>query len=208
MVKRLTRCQVRERGNMFVDVNSHDSLETFRAMAVREYKVSPWLVDRYLSSLVSHIKYVQEAGKKLGVPEEQLEIHDQSKFSIAEFGFYAKHFHGGGDPDGFALAWLHHIHKNPHHWQHWIFPDGFTPKDSNLVESGVVAMLDNFALEMIADWMGASRVYTGSWNMHDWLIKNAPRIRLHSETRGFVIFELTKIGYGDTVNAIEWCGNE
>lgn len=45
-----------------------------------------------------------------------------------------------------------------------------------------------YAREMVADWMGASRGYTGSWDMEKWLDKNWPRIseNLHPHTRVFV----------------------
>jgi hypothetical protein len=152
----------------------------------------------FIESLNRHISYVQEAGAKIGVHPRQLEIHDNSKWSDAEFQAYAKHFHGGGVPDLFASAWLRHIHLNPHHWQHWIYPDGYTPKGSN-IEKGVVQMPNIYALEMVADWMGASRAYTGSWDMKDWLWKNMPKIRVHSETAEFLRQTLDTLGYADVV---------
>lgn len=153
---------------------------------------------KFVDSLADHLRYVIEAGRLIGVPEIRLMVHDESKFSIHEFRSYAKHFHGGGYPSGFARAWLHHMHYNPHHWQHWIFPDGFTPKSSN-VENGVVQMPNSYALEMIADWMGASMAYTGSWDMNVWLIKNMPNIRLHTETAEYVRGKLDALGYADVV---------
>lgn len=163
-----------------------------------EYYVPIAALRAYKESLESHILYVQQAGRRLGVDEHQLEAHDRSKYSMEEFPFYAMHFHGPGDADGFARAWLHHMNHNPHHWQHWIFPDGFTPKGST-VENGVVRMPDRYALEMIADWYGASKTYTGSWDMSEWLQKNMPRIRLHSETALYVRRILENEGYGDLV---------
>jgi len=156
------------------------------------------VVDSYTESLVAHIAYVQEAGRKIGVPESQLEIHDLSKWTDAEFLGYAKHFKGGGAPDDFANAWLHHIHFNPHHWQYWLFPDNYTPKGSK-VESGAVEMPQNFALEMIADWMGAGRAYAGSWDMAAWLSENIPRIRVHSQTAAYIRGILDSLGYADIV---------
>lgn len=48
----------------------------------------------------------------------------------------------------FNAAWLHHIHANPHHWQHWILrQDNGT--EITLVQP--VAVLN----EMVADWIGA-----------------------------------------------------
>lgn len=167
------------------------------------YGVDKVVAEAYIESLREHITYVQEAGRKIGVFPSLLEVHDQSKWSIFEFPGYAQHFKGGGDPDGFAAAWLHHIHYNPHHWQHWIFPDGYTPKGSK-VEGGVVEMTGIYVLEMVADWMGAGRAYTGSWDMADWLSENMPRIKVHSATAKYLVSILRGLGYADVVFAREF----
>lgn len=163
-----------------------------------DYQLDEQVQAAYRESLYDHIRFVREAGQQLGVPDRLLAIHDQSKFSEDEFVGYATHFHGGGAPDLFATAWLHHIHHNPHHWQHWIFPDGFTPPDSS-IENGVARMPLYYALEMIADWMGASMAYTASWDMQDWLHNNMPRITLHSETAMYVREVLDMLGYADVI---------
>ncbi len=160
------------------------------------YGIDKVVAEAFAESLREHIAYVQEAGRMIGVPESQLEIHDQSKWSEAEFPGYAKHLKGGGAPDEFARAWLHHIHHNPHHWQSWVFPDGFTPQGSE-VEDGIVRMPPLYALEMVADWMGASRAYTGSWDMKDWLSEHIPKIKVHSKTAGLLRELLDTHGYAD-----------
>lgn len=165
----------------------------------------------YTIRLQDHIKYVREAGERIGVRGELLNIHDNSKWWEPEFEAYAKYFCSGVDKspvdadsvsDEFSVAWLHHIHHNPHHWQHWIFSDGYTPKGST-VENGVVQMPEHYALEMIADWMGASRTYTGSWDMTDWLHKNMSRIRVHSKTADYlrdVLGSMADVVHPDVVN--------
>lgn len=163
------------------------------------YGVDTKIAERFIDTLQDHIKCVIEAGKQLGVPNDQLQVHDDSKWSQQEFPGYALHFQGGGAPDEFSRAWLHHIHHNPHHWQHWIYPDYYTPKESN-VENGMVEMPACYALEMVADWMGASRAYTGSWDMADWLVNNIPRIRVHSKTADHLRSILDNLGYADIVN--------
>lgn len=154
----------------------------------------PEVLQKHQDSLMRHIEAVHEAGEMLGVPKEQLEVHDLSKFSYEEFAPYARHFHGGGAPQAFARAWLHHIHHNPHHWDHWVFPDNYTPRDS-FVERGAVEMPGRFVLEMIADWIGSSVVYTGSDNMTQWLKQNFPRIRVHTHTASLLRKKLDEIGY-------------
>lgn len=156
-------------------------------------------------SLTKHIRYVYEAGKKIGVPIDQLEVHDWSKWTAAEFPFYTMKFHPGKQDidetyvnDAFALAWLDHLHKESHHWQHWIFPDYYTPKGSS-VEQGAVEMPEGYIREMVADWMGASRAYTGSYDMTEWLRVNLPEVHLHSKSRLVLSQILTEIGYQEDI---------
>lgn len=170
-----------------------------RKMKPRYRMIPAEWVEAFSKSLDKHIEAVREAGSKLGVPEMLLIHHDESKWSEAEFPHYARQFHGDkADPDGFAGAWLHHLHQNPHHWQHWVFPDGYVLKGSSL-ENGVMPMPDKYALEMVADWIGASVTYTGSEDILEWLIKNAPKIRLHTRTEGFVKEVLLSLGYNKNI---------
>lgn len=162
------------------------------------YGVDKTVAVDYIASLIEHVNYVRQAGLKIGVPGRQLACHDDSKWTQAEFPGYAMHFKGGGAPDAFASAWLHHLHHNPHHWQHWIFSDNFTPEGSE-VENGVVKMPEHYALEMVADWLGSSMAYTGSWDMKVWLLQNMPRIRVHSNTAVFLRETLDHLGYADVV---------
>ena len=168
----------------------------------------------YEERLNQHISFVREAGRKIGADEDLLRIHDASKWSSEEFDAYALYFARGADAspvdasivgDKFVKAWLHHIHHNPHHWQYWIFPDGYSPKDST-VENGCVEMPACYALEMVADWMGASKAYTGSWDMTDWLCKNMARIRVHSNTAKLIRNILDQEGYADTVYLYRFAG--
>ncbi len=151
---------------------------------------------KFSKSLNQHIKYVREAGSQLksfidkaDLPEweRRMESHDDSKWSPEEFKAYGDHFFGEGDSNGFVLAWLHHIHHNDHHWQHWIFPDGYKgPEDATNIHRNIVCMTPIATVEMIADWMGASRAYTGDWDMAKWLNNNAHKIKLHPTTAAYV----------------------
>jgi len=158
----------------------------------------------FFESLHLHKLYVLEAGLIVGgIPEEALFNHDASKFTEAEYPHYARQFHGDkGDPDGFARAWLHHIHYNPHHWQHWIFPDGYSPTGSKII-SGLMPMPVVYVREMVADWMGASRAYTGSWDMSDWLNTHliGDKIKAHPETIDLIYDVLFSIGYYNVDNS-------
>jgi len=156
----------------------------------------------YLDSALNHIRFVREAGLMIGVPKWRLWQHDASKFSPLEFASYAINFFGddlekAANKLHFDYAWLSHQHKNDHHWQHWLLP----------YDNGqrlVLPMPASAALEMIADWMGASMAYTGSWDMRNWLEANMGKIRLHPDTAHFVSSQLAALGYADIVNVHKW----
>ncbi len=158
--------------------------------------------ESYLRNLLAHVENVRKAGAWLGVPKEQLAEHDETKFTAAEFMPYVRQHHGDkGDPSSYAEAWLHHIHNNEHHWQHWIFPDGYSPKGSN-VQGGIVPMPDNYALEMVSDWAGANKTYQGHWDMSKWLNENFGRIHnfLSHSTHQYVLKTLKSIGYSHNMD--------
>lgn len=171
------------------------------------YGIDKIVAEKYIDSLKLHVDSVRLAGDKLNVNLTQLCYHDDSKWSEAEFPGYAQHFQGGGAPDMFSEAWLHHIHFNPHHWQHWIFPDNYTPKHSN-VENGIVEMPEHYALEMVADWMGAKRAYTGSWDMSDWLMKNISMVKVHSATAKYLKDILYDLEYEKVLGLVDFGNNQ
>jgi hypothetical protein len=90
--------------------------------------------------------------------------HDLSKLGLTEFTAYRQMFYPSETPEQWivrqtaiiertqltakVLAWLHHIHWNPHHWQHHILhqDDGRTLV---LIPHAVLAD------EMVADWLAA-----------------------------------------------------
>lgn len=175
---------------------------------------------KYIKSLFAHKWYVFLAGLKTGVPIWRLIVHDWQKFSHWEFKAYAQNFFGDDDlnnretheafqkykvteaaPFGhfakerFAYAWLHHENTAPHHWGYWI------PRSGKY--TGPLPMPETYVREMVADWMGASRAYTGSWNMAEWLSKNGPRMegKMHSQTVALIHDVLVEQGYMFTDNS-------
>jgi hypothetical protein len=133
------------------------------------------------------------AGRKLRVPLWRLIIHDYSKFAPAEFVAYRNRFFDGRagqedkkqDPNEFKLAWLHHIHRNPHHWEHWIL------RDNDPFEMPI-----NFVREMVADWMGAGRAITGERDISSWYETAKEYQKLHPTTRWVVEALLKDHKYG------------
>lgn len=117
----------------------------------------------YRNYIFEHIENVKKAFYKYGEllcnelnldfieMENQIAEHDDSKWSDEEFDLYRKKFF---PVDGetisdyeYNVAWLHHIHNNPHHPEYWVFYD----IDNNKVS--VYDMPDNYIFEMLLDWI-------------------------------------------------------
>lgn len=124
---------------------------------------------RYLKYVLLHKFYVLRAGlaiwKVMGDAGHdnliswtwRLLVHDYSKFSRAEWSPYVATFYIESSKDGaemrarqmaFNAAWLHHIHHNPHHWQHHILLED-SGKTIVLIPPAVLVF------EMVADWLAA-----------------------------------------------------
>lgn len=155
---------------------------------------------RFLKSLILHKWYVLLAGLRLGdIPLWRLIIHDWSKFGTWEFDRYAANFFGDysksavdrNDLDEeFAVAWLHHENFNPHHVGYWI------PRTAQY-KNMPLRMPDTFVREMVADMMGASMAYTGSWDMTDWLDDNlaSHMYLMHPDSSDLLLEILATRGY-------------
>lgn len=87
-----------------------------------------------------------------------LTSHDQSKYDKEEYEAYDAFFYGNDRSyvvcRNFDRAWLHHIHKNPHHWQYWVLLED-DPETGVPYKALPIPL--NFIFEMIADW------WTFSW---------------------------------------------
>jgi hypothetical protein len=135
-----------------------------------------WL---YASYLIRHKFWVFITGVGCRASLWRLIVHDWSKLMPCEWFPYARQFYGPKDQRikaEFDRAWLHHQHKSPHHWQHYILHE-----DSGNVK--VLEMPDTFVREMVADWMGAGRAITGKWEVWLWYEKNKGNIMLAPQTR-------------------------
>jgi len=90
-------------------------------------------------------------------------IHDLSKFSFIEFFESAKYYQGTISPidackekNGVSLAWQHHKGRNKHHFEYWV---DFSSKNPNKVFP--LKMPKKYAIEMLCDYIGAGRAYSG-----------------------------------------------
>jgi len=136
-------------------------------------------------STLLHKWFVLVAGFRVGnIPLWRLIVHDFSKFSLSEFFAYQKRFTFNDCPkEEWDRAWLHHIHKNPHHWDHWI------------LNGKPLAMPETYIREMVADWLAASRSYAGSWDIQSWLDKELQKMNLHPTTKQILKGTLKDCGF-------------
>ena len=77
--------------------------------------------------------------------------HDESKTNPDEYQAYDNYFYGDKSYDvvnQFERAWLKHIHRNPHHWQHWVLINDNPDEGEKIID-----MPDIYIIEMICDWM-------------------------------------------------------
>lgn len=149
----------------------------------------------YTTYLTEHIANVQKAGKWLisHFPdilssEERIAlatastVHDGSKWSPDEYDAYDAYFYGGNKShkvvSDFNYAWLHHIHNNPHHWQHWILTHDDEPEE-------ILEMPKKYAVEMIADWWSFSFKSGNLRDIFNWYEQHK-EMKLHPKTRKFV----------------------
>ncbi len=165
---------------------------------------------KYLRYLIKHKWYTFQECRKRGIWWAGL-THDLSKFRPSEWGPYLEKFYGdpncciyvamgemstldvlGLEASGhkfqeqvdyeFDEAWLHHIHRNPHHWQYWLLQED----DGDLK---VLEMPMRYRKEMVADWIGAGKA-TGHPDTPAWYEKNKDKIKLAILTRYWVEVEL------------------
>lgn len=157
--------------------------------------------EKYTEYINNHIKNVKEAYKTaidafknvfpeiytnaglghLYQLEENLQKHDKSKFDDYEFWAYAMRFFPIKDDNvdsekiknNFQLAWLHHIHNNPHHPAYWALID-----DGEVV---IFDMPDIYIIEMLCDWMAMSKYY-GTTTIDYWNSDSAKMLPMSKYT--------------------------
>ena len=159
------------------------------------------LVARYLRVVAVHKWAIVAAGLDvnrvlrgagLRVSLRRLVAHDLSKLSLAELLPYARHFDPARDraahDPAFAAAWRHHYEHNDHHPEHFMRPDGTLER-----------MPDEAVIEMVVDWMAASRAYEGSWpccgGHWRWLEHSWDRLRLHPDNKALAGAIVQALGY-------------
>lgn len=158
-------------------------------------------------SLSFHKMQVIKIGLAIGcVPLRRLLMHDMSKLCPVEFVNYSRFKYGTKSVDGWAAAWLHHLHHNKHHPEHWVLswrgdPDYYRGIGKHLAPFIVVlAMPKTYVREFVIDIMATGKEIAGHYDVATWLNENGPRMLFHDDTLVRLDSLLIKIGYFLTDN--------
>lgn len=132
-----------------------------------------WLVDN-LPDLFTKVD--------LHAMKTQILNHDSSKNAPEEYAAYDRYFYGGNKSfrvvQDFRRAWLHHIHENPHHWQHWVLNNDEPEEGEVILEMDYI-----YIIEMICDWWAFSWQKGDLSEIFSWYDKHQKYIKLASNTR-------------------------
>jgi len=159
---------------------------------------------KYLKYVIRHKWFVLRECWKIKLYWRGI-THDLSKLLPSEFVPYARYFYGdypehekfiqGEGKDcynglfkediqrHFDIAWLKHIHRNPHHWQYWLLQED----DGDLK---TIPMPMKYLKEMLADWHGAGMAITGENNTDEWFLKNEDKIKLGKIQKEWIKYKL------------------
>ena len=118
--------------------------------------------------------------------------HDHSKNEPDEYSAYDAYFYGGNRSyavvQDFNRAWLTHIHRNPHHWQHWVLIND-DPNEGEIV----IDMPYEYIIEMICDWWAFSWNKGNLYEIFNWYDEHKDYMKLSEKTRNTVENILNKI---------------
>ena len=118
--------------------------------------------------------------------------HDKSKNESDEYDAYDAYFYGRNRSfqvvQDFNYAWLNHIHRNPHHWQHWILLND-EPNEGEII----LDIPYHYILEMICDWWAFSWAKGDLTEIFNWYDQHKIYMKLSEKTRKTVENILWKI---------------
>ena len=129
----------------------------------------------YSSYVARHKWYVFLECKKYGLWFRGI-FYDNSKFRPSEFFAYAEKFFSGDYAykyseveHAFEKAWLHHEHRNGHHWGYWVNSKGRP-----------LRMPRQYIIEMICDWKAMGRRFNDT--AREFYEKDKGKMILHEDT--------------------------
>ena len=119
-------------------------------------------------------------------------MHDNSKHDNAEYDAYDAYFYGNNRSyevvQNFNKAWLHHIHENPHHWQHWVLIND-DPDNGEII----LDMPNEYIIEMVSDWWSFSFRKGDLYEIFNWYDEHKDYMKLSDKTRSKVNHTLEMI---------------
>lgn len=80
------------------------------------------------------------------------------------------------------------IHRNGHHWQHWVLINDDPGEGETILE-----MPHNCIIEMICDWLAFSWEKGNPYEIFDWYAAHKDYIKLHPKSRDYVDYALEQI---------------
>lgn len=146
-----------------------------------------WLQD----NLPEVLNYKDEEGNDFDWEWQIVLKHDVSKSDPEEYDAYDNYFYRNKSFENtrnFNLAWLHHIHVNPHHWQYWVLINDESKEGTICLD-----MPYNYIIEMICDWWSFSFKTGNLSEIFNWYDKHKAHILLSNDTREIVEDILGKI---------------
>ena len=154
-------------------------------------------LEQHKGNVIKGLEWIEENLPEILKPgfnyEWQIKFgHDHSKNEPDEYNAYDAYFYGGNRSykvvQDFRYAWLAHIHRNPHHWQHWVLMND-DPGEGMVV----MDMPYNFIIEMICDWWAFSWNKGNLYEIYSWYDEHKEYMKLSDNTRKTVEDILAKI---------------
>ncbi len=115
---------------------------------------------------------------------ELVNKHDLSKYNLDEYEAYDQYFYGNKSYQAtveFEQAWNLHIHRNPHHWQHWVLIHDDPNKPYTYLE-----MPEEYVIEMFCDWWSFSWRKGNLYEIYSWYEEHKITMMLNVSTRAKV----------------------
>ncbi|WP_458459288.1 DUF5662 family protein [Pseudobutyrivibrio sp.] len=147
--------------------------------------------DEYLENHIANVKkgfdwlcsHFSDIRDKMKDHVYLIEMHDESKRNTLEYMAYDRYFYGKNKSykvvQDYKLAWLKHIHMNPHHWQHWVLQHDEEPEE-------ILEMPYWYVIEMICDWWSFSWKTDRLNEIFAWYEQHKKGMKLHQKTRKLV----------------------
>lgn len=108
-----------------------------------------------------------------------IDFHDDTKTIPDEYAAYDAYFFGKQTlkvKQNYRIARLAHIHRNPHHWQHWVL----------LTDDLGVQILEmpyECIVDMVCGWWSYSWMKDDLFSIFDYYEEHKSKIKLHKTSR-------------------------